>query len=92
MGGGGDFFFSFFWRWVASEQLVAIAAGEWEVPVEQYLNQLQMQFSVQNHDTNFSFVPVSNSIALASLLPCNHKLSNKIHSSFYKFEVHNSRP
>jgi hypothetical protein len=59
------------WRlvflWVASEELVAIAAGEWGMEVKEYLEQLQMQFSVKNPDSRFSFTPVSDKITLASV-------------------------
>ncbi|CAK9211625.1 unnamed protein product [Sphagnum troendelagicum] len=49
---------------VASEELVAIAAGEWGVAVEEYLDQLQLQFSVQNPGSSFSFIPVADTITL----------------------------
>jgi hypothetical protein len=52
--------------WVASEELVAIAAGGWGMEVKEYLEQLQMHFSVQNPDSRFSFTPVSDKITLAS--------------------------
>jgi hypothetical protein len=54
------------WILHASEELVAIAAGEWGMEVKEYLEQLQMQFSVQNPDSRFSFTPVSDKITLAS--------------------------